>query len=276
MGTAHIKAISVGHGLSVNSASFGIVHSVFSQAINLIVGGDMWTLLAMQKVDRPFGIRVTLSNFDSIGLRSGDPVNIRAGYVGIASRLVIDCRAAVRWAPPYQSKPERGLEQRLAMIATAAADRSWTGSAQMARELRSAFDDTTKLGGLVAKVVGRGPGATPSGDDVLVGILAVLTSPYAGISGAAVANLLSCAIRPVLPSTNEISAHLLRQAACGLFGRDIHELVHGLHGGFAPVQFSEKVHRIVETGATSGADMCEGLLAFAPYFFLNHIETAAA
>jgi len=268
--------MSVGHALSVDSADLGVVHSVFSRAVNLSIGGDMWTLLAAEKADRPFGIRVALPHFEALGLRRSDPVNVRAGYVGVGSRLVIDCRSAVRWMPTCQDKPERGLERRLAVVAAAARDRSWRESAQMARDVRTALDEPATLYGTIAKVVGRGPGATPAGDDVLVGILAVLTSRYAGVVGAEASHSLDRSILPLLPTTTEISAHLLRQATRGLFGGDVHELVSALIGDPAPEQFREKVRQIVETGATSGADMCEGLLAFAPYFFVDYIEMAAA
>jgi hypothetical protein len=79
-----------------------------------------------------------------------------------------------------------------------------------------------------------------------------------------------------LPSTNDVSAHLLRQAAHGLISRDLHELVSALIGGASPEHLSGTVRRVIETGATSGADTCEGLLAFAPTYFIQQHETLAA
>jgi hypothetical protein len=271
-----VQAVSVGHALDVDSAGSGVVHSVFARAVNLTIGGDMWTLLAAEKADMPFGIRVALPDFDALGLRRGDSVNVRARHVGVDSRLVIDCRAAARWMPVCQHKHERGLKQRLAVVAKAARDRSWRESARMARAVRAALGAPATLGAALAKVVGRGPGATPAGDDVLVGILAVLTCPHSGSAGAEAAESLGCSILPLLPTTTDISGQLLRQAAHGLFGRDVHELVSALIGDPAPEQLRENVRQVLETGATSGADMCEGLLAFAPSFFTNHIERAAA
>jgi hypothetical protein len=91
---ARVQALSIGHALDADSAGFGIVHSVFARAVNLMVREEMWTLLAAEKADLPFGIRVASSD------------------------------------------------------------------------------------------LGRGPGSTPCGDDVLVGILAVLNSPHSGAAGA--------------------------------------------------------------------------------------------
>jgi hypothetical protein len=144
----------------------------------------------------------------------------------------------------------------------------------MARELRSAAHDANLLQTVLSGVVGRGPGATPSGDDVLVGVLAVLKSPHSGPAGARTADLFGRLLLPLLPRTTEVSGHLLRQAARGWFSRDLDELVEGLTGSASANELSERARRVCDAGATSGADACEGLLAFAPGFFRTHSEGA--
>jgi hypothetical protein len=276
---AGIQAVSVGHALDTTSASGGVVHSVFAHAVNLVIGGDLWTLLAAGKADLPFGIRTGLQDFDTLRLRSGDPVNVRPGFVGIGTNgqgVVVDCRGASRWVPASGNRFEPGLHHRLAVVAAITRERSWHGSAQMALAVRSALGNPGALSDVLTKVVGCGPGATPSGDDVLVGILAVLTSPLSGAAGAEASESLSRLLLPLLPKTTDVSAHLLRQAAYGLFGRPVHELVSAVAGDPTPQQLQDTVLRVVETGATSGADTCEGLLAFAPPFFIPHDERAAA
>ncbi len=146
----------------------------------------------------------------------------------------------------------------------------------MAREIRSAFDVPGALRGLLGRVVGHGPGATPSGDDVLVGIFAVLTASRSGAGGAAAALSLYEMMQPSLPGTTDISIQLLRQASRGLIGRALHELICAISGETNLKTFSAAVQRVVETGATSGADTCMGLLAFAPSYFLSDDERAAA
>jgi hypothetical protein len=69
-----------------------------------------------------------------------------------------------------------------------------------------------------------------------------------------------------------VSGQLLRQATNGLFGRDIHELISALLGASPRQLLCEKVRRVIESGATSGADTCEGMLAFAPFFFRTDNE----
>jgi hypothetical protein len=212
---ARIQGLSIGHALERESARSGVVHSVFARAVNLMVREEMWTLLAAEKADLPFGIRIASSQLGVLGFRNGDPVNFRAGFLSIGSGStcrVVDCRAAPRWLPTRHNEIEPGLAGRLAVVATAASGRSWHESARMAQSVRSALECSVALGDAVAKVVGRGPGSTPSGDDVLVGILAVLSSPSSGAAGAMVAESLGRAILPLLWTTSDVSGQLLRQA----------------------------------------------------------------
>jgi hypothetical protein len=261
--------VSVGHAVDASATAFGVVHSVFDHAVNLMICGDMWTLLAKTRADLPFGIRVTLTKFDTLSLRRGDRVTVRSGFVGIGPRLVVDCRVTPRWMPVNETMTAPGMERRLAAVAAAAHGRSWHDSAQMAHAVRSAVSDGKRLDDVLARVVGRGPGATPSGDDVLVGVLAVLTCSRSGAAGDSAAKALGRSLMPLLPRTTDVSGQLLRQAVNGLFCRDLHELVSGLLGAPSPRQLGDKVRRVIEIGATSGADMCEGLLAFAPFYFVT-------
>ena len=232
-------------------------------------------MLADAKSDLPFGIRVAVDDFDAFGLRCGEPVHVRAGFVGIASRLVVDCRAAVRWVPDVSYPHAPGLIERLEVVAESVRGKSWSGSPEMARAVMSAVQAPATLRTVLAKIIGCGPGATPSGDDVIVGILAVLGSPLAGAAQRRKAGLLRRAVLPLLPTTTDLSAHLLRQAAHGLPGRDLHDLVSALIGNSSPSHLRDAVRRVIGTGATSGADTCEGLLVFAPSYFIQPHEIAA-
>jgi hypothetical protein len=271
-----VQAVSLGHTLDVVSPAAGVVHSVFAHAVNMTIRGDLWTLLADDKGDLSYGIRVGRPRFDCLGLRSGDAVRMRSGFLSLGTRIVVDCRAAPRWEPPAEADLALGLEHRLARIAEATRGRSWPESQQMANAVRTSVHDADSLPEVLAGVVGRGPGATPSGDDVLVGILAVLTSPHSGSAGATAAQTLRKSLLPLLPTTTDISGHLLRQAACGMFSRDLHELRSALIEATPSCEQDLTLRRVLETGATSGADTCEGLLAFARFYFTSHRDRVSA
>jgi len=274
-----LQALSLGHALDVDSSGAGAVHSVFARALNVEIGGGLWTLLGAERSDLPFGIRVASRDFDTLGLRRGDPVNVRSGFVGIgaaSARLVVDCRCTPRWTPIWHAGRAPGLVERLAVIAAAARHRAWNDSSRMAHAVTTALGNPDGLTAVVADVLGRGPGSTPAGDDVLLGILAVLTSPHSGSTGAAAADSLRRSILSLLSSTTEISGHLLHQAADGLFGRAVHELRSALIGEPDPQRFRQTVARVVGTGATSGADTCVGMVASASALLLPQHERAAA
>jgi hypothetical protein len=276
---ARLQALSLGHALDLSSPGTGAVHSVFPRAVNLEVRGDLWTLLSAQRADLPFGIRVAAEGFDTLGLRCGDRVSVRSGFVGVgraSGALAIDCHAAPRWIPARQGECAHGLANRLAFVAAQAQHRAWPGSARMARAVTSALHDPTALAAALPEVVGCGPGSTPAGDDVLVGIFALLTSPHSGAAGATAACALQRALHPLLPTTTDISAHLLRQAARGLLARPVHELMSALNGSPAAAPLGYAVLAVLDMGATSGADLCVGLLAAARAFLPIHDENTMA
>ena len=274
-----MQALSMGHMVDAYSAGVGAVHSVFAHAVNIEIRADMWTLLSADRADLPFGIRVASMGFDALALRCGEPVNVRSGLIAIGprrARFVVDCRAAPRWIPARQAKPAPGLAKRLGVLSAVASPLAWYGSMRMAYGVVSALSNPDALDDVVSRVVGCGPGCTPAGDDVLVGILAVLSSPHAGRTGSAALQSLHRSLRPLLPATTDISRHLLRQAADGLVGRAVDELVCALIGNPGSPPLRVAVRKVVDTGATSGADTCVGLLASARSFLLTHDEREAA
>jgi hypothetical protein len=274
------QALSIGEVLDVTALADGVVHSVFGRAVNLSVGSNLWTLLAESLADMPYGIRLRLCDFDALDLWVGQSVHVRSCYLGIGTgrslRLVVDCRAAPRWVPTGPNQVEPGLCGRLTVVDSMLRRRAWAGAALLAQAVAAAMSVPHRLAGVLAGVIGRGPGLTPSGDDVIIGILAVLQSPAASSAGAAMRDHLVSAIVPLLPATSAISGHLLRQACDGLFSRPLQELVAALIVNTTAPQIEDRVARLVAMGATSGADTGTGLLAAAPLVLLPPDRRLAA
>jgi hypothetical protein len=147
--------------------------------------------------------------------------------------------------------------------------RAWAESADMASDVTDALRcSDAELAAAVRRTVGRGPGLTPAGDDVIVGILAVLTSGAAGPAGIWTSSRLVCALTPVLPSTSDVSRRLLDQAARGLPGRALHDLGKVLMEGAPDDVRTDALELVLDTGYTSGADACMGLTAACRLLFL--------
>jgi hypothetical protein len=184
---------------------------------------------------------------------------------------VIDARTAVRWRPRGYHADLSGLSQRVAELEAAARPVAWTGSWPLARLVADALaagrpsgTDSGVDSGLddaVRRTTGRGPGLTPSGDDVLVGIFAVLTAPGVTAMGEPLAARLRSVLAPALATTNEISRALLGQAARGHVSRPVWELTSALLSGSAAASFPQARADVLSTGATSGGDTCAGLIA---------------
>ena len=274
---AQLQALSLGHGLDPDRNAAGTVHSVFAHTINLAMPGQLWTVAGAQGADLPLGLRVRAVGFGALALRRGDRVTAGSGRIEIAAdggMIVIDCAKATRWRPDRLPPLADGLGQRLALVAAVSRCRAWQGSEQHAFDVVEALDDPRSLGPVLPRVVGSGPGATPSGDDVIAGVFSVLD--VAGGEAAEAARSLRLALRPLLATTTDLGAHLLRQAAAGLFSRAVHELLAALIGGGDLQRLHDALRRVVAAGATSGADLCAGLLAAAPRFLLRRDERMLA
>lgn len=227
----------------------GVVHGVFAAAVNLRFGEAWWTLLAPEHLDQPSGVRLAPDTPQLPSVRTGDAVEVRAGYLRVGD-AVIDCRTASRWMPGPWPVALPGLEARLRQLELAALPRAWPGATAMAREVCDALGDDVALAAAARRVIGRGPGLTPSGDDVLVGLLASL--------GLQLRERLARGLAPVLSTTTSLSRHLIEEAGLGLPGRALHELVVALLTG---TKFAGAMDRALATGATSGADAALGLVA---------------
>jgi Protein of unknown function (DUF2877) len=115
------------------------------------------------------------------------------------------------------------------------------------------------------RVLGLGPGLTPSGDDFLGALLFTLrhapVPAWRGRMAAVHAGLLAAAAT----ATNPISAALLQDLMRGRSYRALHELLQALQGGHA-ADVQHAAQALLGVGASSGADMLAGvLLALQPF-----------
>lgn len=165
-----------------------------------------------------------------------------------APGLVIDLRGATRWEPKHRTFTANGpgLSTLAHLCSTTAAppglDLDWA-------EVQHAAD-RADLDALSELLAGRGPGLTPSGDDVLAGILlmrAIVGSE--GDCGAAVAEAAP---------TTDLSRAFLRWAARGHSIEPVHRLVEDAERG--RTASAEQNAAIVKTiGSSSGAALLAGI-----------------
>ncbi len=117
-------------------------------------------------------------------------------------------------------------------------------------------------------LLGLGPGLTPSGDDVVMGVLAALVwqawpgaCAPAGLLSKAWVEELARSVRQAAPRcTNRISARLLWHAAAGVLYAPAMRVGAALMAG-DPDAVRREAPCLLAIGSTSGADLAVGLLA---------------
>lgn len=119
----------------------------------------------------------------------------------------------------------------------------------------AAVDGRDELAGLVRGLVGAGPGSTPTGDDVLVGVQAGLRA----VGKDDAAHRVARAVRPWLGRTTLTGAHFLRAAQDNRFADHVHTALGAVRTG--PPAVPGLLVEARSWGATSGIDLLWGLAA---------------
>lgn len=122
--------------------------------------------------------------------------------------------------------------------------------------------DDTLVGELLLRLVGSGPGTTPTGDDVVVGVLATLAAvpDLPRVDGTSAARRVARLLPDLTHRTTGASRHDLLAAADGQFSEHVHALVRALTD---PALVQPTVLKARTWGATSGIDHASGVLAAA-------------
>jgi hypothetical protein len=251
-----LAAISVGSILPATGFD-AVVSGVFDHACNIrLADGRLATCTTVDYFDMPRGIRVdTVQSFRfASALRGHTSAHCRGGVLRFeASALKIDLRRASTWTGKFTPKtrpPARLLQD---MWRTALADDRFA----------LAFRCTLgrHLAELPGHLIGRGPGLTPAGDDLLAGRLA---APMLLAPGGQSSHTLCWQTRKHLSATNEISAQMLDDATHGLFIEPVISLMSALYSNGSIEQAARNLRAV---GATSGPAMLLGVLAG-----IGHIE----
>ncbi len=250
----------------------GRVRATFARSAYVTVaGGPALVLHAAGHDHTPTSLCPAIWPPAATAVAVGDPVVGRAGHLKIGD-LVLDVRAARVWRPapaPAPATTMTGLDAVHGLVLRSADRR--TGELVPVLERALARRDPDRVTRCVASLVGRGPGLTPSGDDALVGLLAVLHrlapagegSPAHRLAPAdegVASDLLRTAIAAHLHRTAEISAHYLRLAVGGHFGERLIALCDALAVA-SPDEVRTAAAAVIATGATSGADALLGVLS---------------
>lgn len=263
------------------------VHSCFRSAVNITTPDGLLTIASETVGGLPNGIVADLGpDFRALGIRTG--MTVEADETGLfipGIGLRLHLAGAVAWSPRIRP-PSDGVSQAAArwrqrsaathartledaragglagLLGTTTASRP-AGPVDVTDRARPvlialagalAQGDRSAASRLALGLIGLGPGLTPSGDDVLVGLEAALHA-----SGRPTAGFVGGALDRVDDRTTAVAATLLRHAARGEFAERLHVLLAALLGP-DDAAIPGAIERAVAWGATSGTDCLVGVL----------------
>jgi len=247
------------------------VHSVFTTACNLEWEATLLTVASPATGNGP--TTVVLSD-PSLDLRRlfvrGEIVRFQRSALR-SQRTRVQLAHATTWFPPAQravldaphigANVHRAEQSLLRARATNASVIDHEAAGVVAALLAACRSrDSSEACRLVARLIGWGEGLTPAGDDFLVGWLAAL-----GRLGCCDRDLefLAAVRRAILAriaNTTQIAGHFLSLATQGHFVEAILCVLDALLCQQGREIAENAVERLLQIGATSGADLCTGLL----------------
>lgn len=169
----------------------------------------------------------------------------RVPVVSPGDRLTWDGAGARTWVTPPMPTP--GDAGAIATACVLAVPHRWNDPRALALDSAS-FDR------VAPDLIGRGPGLTPAGDDVLAGYA------YARIAlDAPDADLVADTVRQLAPRTNQPSATLLRMAASG----EVFAAAAGMLAALVSAdgdRLAPAVRQLTRLGSTTGRALLTGML----------------
>lgn len=278
-----LQAASIGSTVPQDNFN-ATIQSIFDSSCNLRLEQEdrLITILASDHYDLPQGIRlnekIPLQSL-TVGLRAAS----RGGILRFdSSRLRIDLRGAPIWNEGLPALIGN-IEQAWAITWRALNEGQRTKGAELAAEDLFRLDRSSRLScklrqpvlQLIAaterfdpftsadaaqKMIGLGPGLTPSGDDMLIGFLAGLQAiANDREERKAFIQTFGNALLTLSRKTNEISRTYLFHAVKGEFSSSIVALIESIRGGDEP-QLLSSLANAIRVGHSSGMDAVTGLL----------------
>ena len=276
-----LAALSAG-GQAPRGRFNGVVHSVFRHACNVrLDDGRMLALLAPELGNQPHGVRLDVPagfafpDHLAIGQRVGcraDVLRVAGGELSVELRTAQPWRGELPGGGIHLASPEVTRGWRAAWGAlqthrgraghgdlkflTRAVDRQGVRLAHAAVALQA-----DNAAGAVHRLIGRGPGLTPSGDDLIVGFLAGLWSTVGGHPARRrFLHSLCTAVAAAAAATGDISRAYLAHARRGRFAEPLTTLVHRIARGADGGSVERATSAALGVGHTSGRDGAFGLL----------------
>ena len=289
----------IGNRLSGGARCNGFVAAVFPTVVYISLETGMLCITRKGMDSGPFTVEASATrrmDFKTEGLCVDQAVHADSRRILVPGRLEMEISAAWKWMPDkWPDSPDsvliaRGLD-RLRLCLPANIRRIGLGGfvidghcpengdlvGREAKEsvyaARRHVANSSSVGRSsycwARKLIGLGPGLTPSGDDFIGGLLIAMHA--IGKPGQA-GRLWSAISEDARASTNPISLALLAAAAKGLGNASLHSTICAILAGANP---RPHVERLSSLGHSSGWDALAGAVAALNSFSKRPLEAAA-
>ncbi len=254
---AYCRATQVGEGFLTYCAgnSAGAVHSVFRRAVNIKLEGALICIATAEVGGAHHCLNVAEKDL-SFSV-PGQPVRLSLDAV-VAGDISISLKDIPLYRSPLQNSLQGTVSEPVTVRFKQIMDRKAPGAGvHTGREpgILTLLHTKEHAADAVKRLVGLGPGLTPAGDDALLGYLAI----YAHMGGNhKQLSVLRAAVVQNLPRTGEISAQMLRDAVSGHYPERLSTVIAALCREEIE-SLTVLLPRLMETGASSGADMAAGM-----------------
>lgn len=273
------------------------VHSVFDRTFNIIIGAELVGVAQISISRSPINLITDIPSSESmpsLGVRKGMQVQKVGNRVLVGEVLEISLEGAELWRPKTRAERclgpklikhnlelakqlaaskggREGLGQLLKYVDEIAAGRrpQTSGLNMVARAVLPRLIDlvnATKsenvegVKGAAQKLIGLGPGLSPSADDALSGLTAALWWVSHSLNkGIDLVKKINETIAGCSGKTTLLSQQLLKHAAKGETNERVGELLEAILAG-APPAIKKWVEEVLKIGETSGTDMVVGVL----------------
>jgi hypothetical protein len=280
------QAISIGRHVPRGRFD-GAVHSVFARAANIRLADErLLALLSPCAGNAPHGVRLAVPEDFAFSdhLAPGQRVGCRADVLRVAATAVaFDLGTAALWEGdgPCRTidwrRPSIGAAWRVAWHALwhrrGAGALPFPPSGSEVAPWPSLLPDALRLARAtrllcserasraVDRLIGRGPGLTPAGDDILAGFLGALRSANAADAArGAFVRALGAAVERAACATGAISRAYLDHALVGSLAEPLADLRRQIGAGAPAPVVESAMAKALGVGHTSGQDGALGLL----------------
>lgn len=230
--------------------------------------GILYTILSEEMDEGPMALQVNTANLSVLMIQPNDLVEGYAGRLNLGSVSVTlrDISVYELLVEDYESSP--WLSENLLRVRAMLDDRKEKNQSPYEKEmsrvikekitsLKQAFltENPDRILSSSLSLIGLGPGLTPSGDDVLLGVLAILNMrnhPYVQFRP-----LYEQVVESARLETNVLSYYGLRRAYEGFIRKDITDVTSAM---LKKEQIELELEGILKIGHSSGQDITEGIL----------------